>query len=185
MGKETFSRTAYVRSFKKHASEPGHATADAERQAKITGKLNPLVDPSTYGVIRRSLLRFEQREDGLLVVAVGTPIPIETRVDTTGSMGHNVEVALEVLPNMYEFCQDVLPGYDLQIATGIFGDVCDNFVLCRPQFEMVADKIVQQLTLMVPEHGGGDSPEDPHYGLFGAAYLTDAYINRIGLKGYD
>jgi len=41
------------------------------------------------------------------------------------------------------------------------------------------------LTLMVPEHGGGDSPEDPHYGLFGAAYLTDAYINRIGLKGYD
>jgi hypothetical protein len=27
--------------------------------------------------------------------------------------------------------------------------------------------------------------EDPHYGLFGGAYLVAAYANRIGLKGYD
>ena len=50
---------------------------------------------------------------------------------------------------------------------------------------MQAEKIVKQLTLMVPERAGGDSAEDPHYGLFGAAYLVAAYINRIGLKGYD
>lgn len=100
-------------------------------------------------------------------------------------MGGNVDIALRVLPSAYELCSEVLPGYDLQIATGIFGDVQDEFVLCRPQFEMTAEKIVEQLTLMVPERDGGDAPEDPHYGLFGGAYLTAAYINRIGLKGYD
>jgi hypothetical protein len=90
-----------------------------------------------------------------------------------------------VLAHAFEFCGQVLPGYDQQVATGIFGDVIDKFVICRPQFEMVADKIVEQLTLMVPERDGGDWPEDPHYGLFGAAYLTAAYIHRIGLKSYD
>ncbi len=130
-------------------------------------------------------MRFEQMPSGLFRVTVGMPVPIETRVDTTGSMGGNVDVTLRVLPNAFELAQRMLPGCDVQIATGIFGDVCDQFVLCRPQFEMEAKKIVEQLALMVPERRGGDFPEDPHYGLFGAAYLTAAYINRIGLKGYD
>jgi len=185
MGRDVFSRELYTRSVAAHAPKEGPVTARAEQKARETGKLNPLVDPSGYGVIRRSLPRFEQREDGLWVLTIGTPMPIETRVDTTGSMGGNVDIALRVLPHMYELCAGVLPGYDLQIATGIFGDVSDRFVLCRPQFEMVADKIVEQLTLMVPERAGGDAPEDPHYGLFGAAYLTSAYLHKIGLKSYD
>ena len=184
--KEVMSRTAFVSAKRTHVAETGPATAAAERQAIDTGKLNPLVDPSGFGVIRQSRPRFEQREeDKLWVLANGCPITIETRLDTTGSMGHNVDVALSVLPDAFEFWSKVLPGYDLQVATGIFGDVSDNFVLCRPQFEMTADKIVKQLTLMVPERDGGDANEDPHYGLFGAAYLVMAYINRIGLKGYD
>lgn len=185
MGKDVFSRDMYGAASKKFVAAEGPATARAEQKARETGKLNPLVDPAGYGVIRRSLPRFEKRGDGLWLLTVGTPMPIETRVDTTGSMGGNVDVALRVLPRAYELCSEVLPGYDVQIATGIFGDVQDRFVLCRPQFEMTAEKIVEQLTLMVPERAGGDTPEDPHYGLFGAAYLTDRHINRVGLKGYD
>lgn len=185
MGKKVFSRVAYKKSVLSFAPEDGSVTKMAEQEAKETGKLNPLVDPAEYGVIRPSRPRFVQQEDGTWLLTVGTPAPIETRVDTTGSMGNNVDIALRVLPDAYELCSGVLPGYDLQLATGIFGDVQDNFVLCRPQFEAHAEKIVEQLTFMVPEHGGGDPDEDPHYGLFGGAYLTDFYINRIGLKGYD
>lgn len=185
MGRDTFSRDTYKSASLRFVPEKGPATARAEQSAHETGKLNPLVDPAGYGVIRRSLPRLEQTKKKFWELTVGTPMPIETRLDTTGSMGGNVDIALGVLPNSYEQCKDVLPGYDLQIATGIFGDVSDRFVLCRPQFEMVADKIVEQLTLMVPERDGGDTPEDPHYGLFGAAYLIDAYLHRIKLKSYD
>ena len=186
MGRDTFSRETYRSATKKFVASDGRpATAKAEQKSYETGKLNPLVDPAGYGVIRRSLPRFEKQTNGLWLLTIGTPMPIESRVDTTGSMGNNVDVALRVLPKAYELCSGVLPGYDIQIATGIFGDVCDRFVLCRPQFEMVAEKIVEQLTLMVPERNGGDRPEDPHYGIFGATYLTHTYISRIGLKSYD
>lgn len=187
MGKDTFSRDVFTRAA--HAATDGgreSATKKSEQQAKKTGKLNPLVDPSGYDVIRLSLPRLEQNADGLWELLVGTPLPVETRVDTTGSMGNNVDIALSVLPNMYEAClAAVREGYDIQIATGIFGDVVDPFPLCRPQFEMVADKIVGQLALMVPERDGGDGDEDPHYGIFGGAYLTAAHISKLGLKGYD
>ena len=97
-------------------------------------------------------------------------------------MGGNVDKALKVLPDLYELAAKMLPGCDPHLAIGIFGDIADDFVLCRPQFEMTAAKIVEQMTMMVPERAGADFPEDPHYGLFGAAYLTAAYVNRIGLK---
>ncbi len=168
-----------------YAPSKGPVTRKAEQKARSTGKLHPLVDPAEYGVIRPSRKRLELQDSGLFELTVGTPMPVETRVDTTGSMGGNVDVALRVLPDAYELCSSALPGYDVHMSTGIFGDVGDNFPLCRPQFEAVADKIVHQMTLMVPERAGGDKPEDPHYGLFGAAYLTKFYINRIGLKSYD
>lgn len=185
MGRDAFTRASYASASRMYVPTSGPATRAAEQKARNTGKLDPLVDPAEYGVIRRSLLRFEERPEGLYELTVGCSMPVETRLDTTGSMGGNVDVALKVLADLYELCSGVLPGYDLHIATGIFGDVVDNFVLCRPQFEMLADKIVHQLTLMVPERAGGDSDEDPHYGLFGAAYLVAAYVNCIGLKRYD
>lgn len=187
MGSKKMSRDTYEAAVKAFVPKEGPATRKAEQIAHETGKLNPLVDPAGFGVICRSLPRFpiEKPANGLWELLVGTPMPDETRLDTTGSMGGNVDIAIQVLPDAYELEAMVLPGYDLQMLTGIFGDVSDRFVLCRSQFEMTAEKIVEQLTLMVPERAGGDWPEDPHYGIFGAAYLTDAYINKIGLKGYD
>lgn len=188
MGRHVFTRETYSRAMAAEKVSAVHSTARAEQQAKITGKLDPLVDPAGFGVTRLSLPRVEKKTvDGKAMweLLVGTPMPIETRVDTTGSMGDNVDVAIGVLPNAFESWGNVLKGYDIQVATGIFGDVQDQFVLCRPQFEMEASKIVKQLTLMVPERRGGDTPEDPDLGIFGGAYFCRHYINRIGLKGYD
>ena len=179
------SRADFKAATDAHAPRTGPATAKAEAQARDTGKLNPLVDPSGFGVIRRSLIRFEKRDDGLWVVAVGTPVPIEMRVDTTSSMGNELDNALKSLPDTFELMARMLPGCDPQMSIGIFGDVCDRFALCRPQFEMEARKIVEQITLQVPCRGGGDIPEDPDLGLFGGAYLTATYLELIGLKGYD
>lgn len=157
-------------------------TEEAERQSIKTGKLDPAVDPAVM-VIRRSLPRFKEVEGGY-VLTMGWPMNIESTCDTTGSMGDNADIAMELLPETYGMVSKVLPDYDPQFALGIFGDVCDNFVINRPQFEMQADKIVDYVTKLVPEGNGGDAPEDPQYAMFGAAYLTDASTNRLGIKGY-
>lgn len=185
MGKTTFSRDTYFRAASA-ATDGGtrSATAHSEQQARVTGKLNPLVDPAEFGVIRRSLPRLEKRDDGLFEMTVGPPINVESQLDTTSSMQDSIDLALKSLADTYDGLNAVMPRYDIQMATGLFNDVGDTFVLCRPQFEMEADKLVHQLSLLVPERGGGDPPEDPQYGLFGAAYLTDAHVVKYGLKGY-
>lgn len=185
MGHDKFTRETYATAHTTYVPTRGSATRAAEQKAYSTGKLALEVDPAEAGVIRRSLVRFDQRSDDLFTVTMGLPVPIEVRLDTTGSMGGNVDVALKVLPDTYELVSQMLPGQDPQLAIGIFGDVSDKFVLCRPEFEMTAEKLVSLLVKMVPERRGGDMEEDPHYGLFGGAYLTSAYINRIGLKRYD
>ncbi|MCA9309141.1 hypothetical protein KC973_02075 [Candidatus Saccharibacteria bacterium] len=164
-----------------------HASRAGEETVRNTGKLDPLVDPAEFGVVRRSLVRFDDRPDGTLEMTMGCSMPIECRLDSTGSVGRtNVNNAMKVLPDLYELCSGVLPGYDVHVAIGIFGDCRDQFVLNRPQYEMEADKIVNQLSLMNPENGGwGNGHEDPQYGLFGGAYLVAAYANAIGLKRYD
>lgn len=185
MGKLTPSKEEYTKA-RRHfgVTHDTHVTAKAEQQAKKTGKLAATVDPSV-DVIRRSLMRMDPSPSGGWIVTVGIPMPLESTTDTTGSMGSNVDVSMKNLPDTYALAKEMLPpGYDLQVALGIFGDETDDFILQRPQFEMTDMAIVEYLKDMVPERAGGDSPEDPQYGLFAAAYLTDAYINRIGLRGY-
>lgn len=185
MGKTVFTRSTYrtARASAGVTSER-NVTKRAEQRARETGKLDELVDPAGFGVVRLSLPRVEQKED-LWEMLVGCPLPIETRLDTTSSMGGELDVAMKVLPDAFEAWSKVTEGYDVHCCTGIFGDRGDRFILCRPQFEMQADKIVKQMSLVVPERGGGDIPEDPDYGIFGGAYCCRHYINRIGLKGYD
>lgn len=182
MGRGTFSRDAYAGSVASFTEKGRSATSRGEQIVKKTGKLDPLVDPAGYGVIRPSRMRMTELESGLWEVSVGAPSTLEYELDTTGSMGDNVERALKVLPQTCELTAEVLPGRDPFYAAAIFGDITDRIVLCRGQFEVLADRMVNQLTLMHPESGGGDSAEDPHYGIYGAAYLTDAYLHRIGLK---
>lgn len=195
MGYNQFSRSSHD-STASQATRGGSqsATADAEERSRRGEGLDPLIDPkgpAHLGPIRRSLPRFEKRGN-FWVLTMGVPMSEETRLDTTGSMGNNVDLAFKALPHTYEMyttgSRPVLSGYDPQIATAIFNDVEDGIgvpVLCRTQFEM-DEKISQQMTRLVPGRNGcGNGKEDPQFGLFGAAYLTQAAINRWGLKYYD
>ncbi len=187
MGDNRFNHHTYT-SFASAVEEEGPSvTMRGEQRHKEGRGLDPLVDPKGYGAIRRSLPRLEKRGSHF-VMLVGPPILKETRFDTTGSMGGNVDLAFKALPDSYRLLHEIknapLGRYDLQIINGIFGDKSDDYILCRSQAEMDI-KIAEQLTLMVPEKAGGDSDEDPQYGIFGAAYLTAAHIVQYGLKSYD
>jgi len=165
----------------------GSTTFRAEQREKAGLGLDPLVDPSGFGVIRRSLPRYIE-EEGVWILPNGVPMLEVTILDSTGSMGReNVDAALNVLKTGYDLLSTgpkaVLERYDTQIMTEIFGDVSDTHILKRSQAEMDVE-IANQITLMKPECDGGDPTEDPQYGLFGDAYLTEAAINRWGLKCY-
>ena len=183
MGREVFSRDSYssARTSFGVTHDTG-VTRHAEQQARETGHLNELVDPAV-NPMRFSKIRLDPHQKKW-IATIGCPMDIEVSCDTTGSMGGEVDTEMAVLPDLYEAVANVLPGYDPQLCLGIFGDVSDRFVLCRPQFEMEAAKIVNYLKEMAPQRAGGDYPEDPQYAMFARAYLTDAYTNKIGLKGY-
>lgn len=183
MGHMTFSVDSYREARREYGvTHDVGVTRAAEYKAKQTGHLNAIVDPAV-DPIRCSRIRLNPHNKKW-IATVGCPMDIEVSCDTTGSMGGEVDTEMTVLPDLYEAVAKVLPGYDPQLCLGIFGDVCDDFVMCRPQFEMEAPKIVKYLSEMAPQRAGGDSPEDPQYAMFARAYLTDAYTNRIGLKGY-
>lgn len=186
MGRATLSAVSYesvaakTRTFAK-------ATYAGEQRHKEGRGLDPLVDPKGHGLVRRSLSWYEPKGKKFELLR-GVAMLEETRLDTTGSMGDNVEIAMGVLPSTFQLLASgdapVLGRYDTQMITSIFGDVCDAYVLCRSQAEL-DERIAEQMTLMVPEGGGGDADEDPQYGLFGAAFLTEAMVNKYGLKYYD
>lgn len=183
MGRATFSIDDYHRARRDYGVEgSSDVTRSAEQRANRTGHLDPKVDPAVEPM-RRSMLRLDPHQRQW-IATVGCPMDIEVSCDTTGSMGGEVDTEMNVLPELYEAVSKVLPGYDPQLCLGIFGDLQDRFALCRPQFEMEAPKIVDYLRRMAPQRAGGDSPEDPQYAMFARAYLTSAYTNRIGLKGY-
>lgn len=187
MGRDPLSDETYKR-VADEAEAAGSTTYRGEQRHREGKGLHELVDPKGYGVIRRSLTWLEPVPTGKFILLQGVAMLEETRLDTTGSMGNNVKVAMKVLPKTYKLLATgpgaVLGRYDTQLITAIFGDVVDNYVLCRSQAEK-DERIAEQMTLMVPEGLGGDSDEDPQYGIFGAAYLTQANINAYGLKSYD
>jgi len=187
MGYRSFTREAYSGTAERVRRAGGDTSFAGKQTIKETGKLHALVDPAGYGMIRPSRSRYVELPDGRFHNVVGVPIPVETVFDTTGSMGSNVRFAFESLPGLYDMLttgvMPVLGRYDVHIGNGIFGDIVDRFICARTQFEADA-RSADQLTLMVPESDGGDPPEDPEYSLFGSAYLTKAFIQEYGLKGY-
>jgi hypothetical protein len=201
MGHGTLSSDAYLRVQRRvTAGGTRSATHDAEVRFRKEKVLDPMVDPrgpAHLGPVRRSLPRFIP-QGNLWVLTKGIPMALEDLLDTTGSMGDNVNLALDSLLHRYMILtsgtRPLLGRYDVQIATANFNDeedyTDDRFgeggvpILCRSQFEM-AEKIAEQQALLYPgRNGHGNRKEDPQFGLFAAAYLTDAVINRYGLKSY-
>jgi hypothetical protein len=114
-------------------------------------------------------------------------MPVETDIDTTGSMGQNVEIAFRVQPKVQNLLiqgkSAVLKRYHAQIATGVVQDRGDQFPYQRSQFEP-DNEVERQMGLLVPEKSGGDATEDYQLGLFAAAYLSKTSITEYGLRGY-
>jgi hypothetical protein len=187
--KGSFSSETHERVKTKVDAAGGDTSYAGRQKIKDTGKLHPLVDPAEFDLIRRSLPRYANNQPkGVWKIPNGIPMLSESRLDTTGSMEKNIKLMFDSLPKFYDLVagknQPVLGRYDPQIINSIFGDIQDEFILARSQAEM-DEKISEQLTLMVPEGAGGDEAEDPEYGLFAGAYLTDAFIHKYGLKHYD
>ena len=193
MGSDTGARRAFD-AVVERASRAKSATHQAEEKVMKTQKLDPLVDPGSnkWGKSRRSLIRFNDMPGGGFEVAVGLSVPVEIMLDTTGSMGSNVDIALKGIPDTRDNLQDVMrQGCEAHVATGVFNDVVDRFpggspgiVLTRSQFEMT-EKMAEQMMHHIPMRmGAGNGKEDSQFGLFAAAYLSSFYINRIGLKSY-
>jgi len=187
--KQVFTRDTFTKVSDRVAANGGDTSHAGKEKLRTTGKLDPLVDPAGYGLIRRSITRFSEMPDGKLLLSNGIAMLIENLGDTTGSMGKNVKLMFDNLPLLYALLTEgkhpVLGRYDPQILNATFGDCVDSIpFLQRSQAEM-AEKIATQLTLMIPTNGGGgNNGEDPQFGLFAAAYLTKAAINNYGLKYY-
>jgi hypothetical protein len=193
MGSYTGTRDAYT-AVVTRASRDRSATHRAEERVMKTKQLDPLVDPgaNNWGKSRRSLIRFNELPDGRFEVAVGLSVPVEIMLDTTGSMGDNVDIALKGIPDTRDYLQAIMrPGCEAHVATGVFNDVVDTFsdgsqgvVMTRSQFEMT-ERMAEQMMHHIPMRGGaGNRKEDSQFCLFAAAYLSSFYINRIGLKSY-
>src|SRR5687768_14090391 len=81
------------------ATSKGSATHRGEQRAKEGKGLDPLVDPRAYGVVRLSL-NLMLPEGSQFVLPAGVAMPIKTDLDTTGSMGGNVDIAFRSLPRV-------------------------------------------------------------------------------------
>ena len=187
MGERTFSSASFARTRASVAREGGSATRRGEQRIREGLGLHKLVDPRGYGGIRRSISWLEPKGKQFVLLR-GPAMLLETRFDTTGSMGDNVQKAFDSLPRLHHLLKEVehcpLKRYDLHLMTSIFGDVVDRYVLLRTQAEMDV-QAMEQLRLMVPEGDRGYDDEDPAYGIFAGAYLTRADIVKLGLKSYD
>lgn len=168
------------------AKTRGSVTFEGEQRARQGKGLDPLVDPSKYEVVRMSNNLLVPEGDRF-VLKFGVAMPVETDVDTTGSMGENVEIAFMVQPKVQNLLiqgkNAVLRRYHTQMATGVVQDRVDQFPYQRSQFEP-DNEVERQMGLLVPQKSGGDATEDYQLGLFAAAYLTKASITQYGLRGY-
>lgn len=164
----------------------GSSTFEGEQRARQGKGLDSLVDPKERGVIReaKNLLvpvggRFELK--------FGIAMPVKSDIDTTGSMGGNVDIAFKVQPKVQNLLVQgrnaVLKRYHTQIATGAIQDEVDQFPYEISQFEP-DNEVERQMGLLVPEREGGDTPEEYQIGLFSTGYLTRSSISKYGLRGY-
>src|SRR5437870_5387078 len=120
-------------SFKEAAAEAesmGSATHRGEQREREGNGLDPLVDPRAHGAVRLSL-NLLVPDGGQLLLPAGVAMPVKTDLDTTGSMGGNVDVAFASLPKVFHLLAQgpaaVLRRYHTQIATGVVQDHTDEF----------------------------------------------------------
>lgn len=186
---EAWSSKTYESSRKAVEHDGGRATRAAELQSQKGLGVDRLVDPKSRNGWRESNSLLLEREDGRFNLVYGVALPIRTDVDTTGSMGGEVDRAFKALSRSQQLL--VLgPGavlkkrpYQPQFAHGIIQDVRDRHPYLMTEFEP-DNQIEVQMRMLVPERDGKDTTEDYQLGLYSLGYLTRTSITKYGLRGY-
>ncbi|MDP3899931.1 MAG: hypothetical protein Q8Q23_02510 [bacterium] len=165
----------------------GSATYKGEQRAKQGKGLDSLVDPKTHDGYRESNNLLVPKGNKFLLKE-NIAMPVMTGLDTTGSMGDNVNIAFSVLPDLLKLLvldeRAVLRNrYHTQICTSVIQDIADNFPFQISEFEP-DNEVEKQMQLLVPESQGGDNTEDYQISLYAAAFRVKTSIVKYSLKGY-
>ena len=164
----------------------GTATYVGEQNVRSGKGLDSLVAPNERGVVRLAM-NLMVPEGDKFNLKFGAAMPVKTGIDTTGSMGSNVDIAFRVQPKVQNLLVQgsnaVLKRYHTQMATGVIQDVGDTFPYQVSQFEP-DNEVERQMGLLAPQRGGGDAPEEYQLDIFSTAYLTRSSITEYGLRGY-
>lgn len=183
--KGEWSSTSYE-STARVAATRGSSTYRGEERARQGKGLDPMVDPKTHGAKRESL-NLMVKDGRLWKLQYGIAMPIDTELDTTGSMGENVNLAFAAIPANQKLLVSgpnaVLARYHAQFATSVIQDRLDSYPYQHSEYE-VDNRVDEQMSMLVPEKQGDDDPEEYLFGLWYAAYRTNATIWQYGLKGY-
>ena len=97
--KGSWSSATYEKTLSAVRTRGGAVTHESELRAQQTRELHPLVDPKQFGVVRQSNSLFVPDGDQF-ILTFGVAMPVKTDIDTTGSMGRNVDIAFAVLPKV-------------------------------------------------------------------------------------
>ena len=154
----------------------GRATYEGERRAQEGKGLDRLVDPKSFDGGRESNNLLLPQADGKFLLQFGTAMPVKSDLDTTGSMGNNVDIAFRVLPKKL--------GLFVQGPNAVLKRYHDQFPYQVTQFEP-DNEIDRQMGLLVPNRAGGDSTEDYQLALYYTGYRTKTAISKYGLRGYN
>ncbi len=147
-----------------------------------TGHMDPLVEVKG----RTRVSRNSMTKDGEKAILTNGPaLAVWAVFDGTGSMGHLAGMAHAALGELNAMLAGIRGRYNPQIATGVVQDVCDTHPpLQFSQFES-DERIAEQIRLLIPDGGGGDSTEDYQLALIYALMSIQTDINNFyGLKGY-
>lgn len=178
---ETFESTAATL-----RAKGGPVTFRGEQRSQEGRGLNPLIDPRTHDA-RREALNLLVKHDDAWRLDFGIAMPVTTALDTTGSMGRNVDIAFGVIPSIQSLfvqgAQAVLSRYHVQFATAVIQDVGDEHPYQHSEYEPDNEMEVQ-MQMLVPERSGGDSTEDYQLDLWYTAFRVRTMIVNYGLKGY-
>jgi hypothetical protein len=178
----TFDTAKYTASVTEMKARKEEVHDKGREVYKRTGRLDPLVDIKGKQRVSHNSMA---KDGGKIILKNGIALSIFTGFDGTGSMAENSVRAHEAQGRINSMLSALNPRYNIQLSISVIQDVCDEHEPFQmSQFES-DERTAEQLRLLVPDGGGGDSTEDYQFAL---AYLmmathTDIY-DFYGLKGY-
>lgn len=177
-----FDTERYTRTRDAMAARSEEVHAKGREIYRKTGHMDPLVD--VKGKLRLSHNSFKKDGDKAILVN-GIALPVWSGFDGTGSMGEMAGIAHAAMGEIMAMLNGVRHRYNPQLSTSVVQDVCDPHpVFQMSQFE-TDERVAEQIRLLIPDGGGGDSTEDYQLALAYLMLAVDADINNFyGLKGY-